>query len=516
MARPKRGEPTADPEEEPHEEEERQGEEEVANDEDPPAAAAANPAAADPPTPFTNYLRDTLLFGQELRSAVLDQGITDIDHLYAYSDVGIQQVCKNIRNPGGTIPNPRATDGNTQPPTIPDRGVQMGSVYELRLRHLRYYRWHLRRIQRPWDPEEATLDRLEDLWERHELEVAYKDKHPEYPSPMTKVDDSKKVIEDIDEWLDQRLGMCGSPLAYITRDQVELPDDNEDPGYGLPTLHEELIRRTRHVGLPWEQDKTEVWRMIRHVTHGGPGWNWVSRFARSKNGRDAYFSFKKHYLGDTYVQRTVANADRTLETLFFDGKSRNFTFEHFSAKMNKAFDELAENGEPYSESKKVRKLTTAIRDPTLKAATAAVLASEDLKTNYTKALNYISVLHDTERNQVPLRRNISSLQGGTGRGRGGRGGRGGRSGGRGGRGRGRGDGGTSAFNPNDPGRNYTPREWSSLSADEKAKVRAAREQQRKRKAAALEVTETDTTNQDNPVGVGATMTRRQQPGARQG
>jgi hypothetical protein len=71
---------------------------------------------------------------------------------------------------------------------------------------------------------------------------------------------------------------------------------------------------------------------------------------------------------------------------------------------------------------------------------------------------------------------------------------------------------------NDPGRTYTPREWSTLTEDEKAKVRSAREQQRKRKAAALAVIENEQTNQDpnNPVGIGATMTRRQQPGARQG
>jgi len=103
MARPKRGEPTADPEEEPHEEEERQGEEEVANDEDPPAAAAANPAAADPPTPFTNYLRGTLHFGGDLCRAVVAQGLTTFDDLLHYSDDNIQQVCKIITNPGGTV-----------------------------------------------------------------------------------------------------------------------------------------------------------------------------------------------------------------------------------------------------------------------------------------------------------------------------------------------------------------------------------------------------------------------------
>jgi hypothetical protein len=332
---------------------------------------------------------------------------------------------------------------------------------------------------------------------------------------MTKVDDSKKAIEDIDDWLSRRLGDSGAPMSYITRDDEIPPDIDEDPGFGAPTLIQELIRRTRHEGPDFEHDVVEVWNMIRHVTHGGPGWNWVSRYARTQNGREAYFAFKRHYLGESYTQRTVAYADKTLQTLYFDGKSRNFTFEQFSSKLNKAFDELEENGEGYTESKKVRTLIAAIRDPLLKAAKATVLAQQELKSNYTSALNYISTFHDIEKPTVSSSRSIASLQGGGGRGRGGRG----RGGGRGGRGRGRGAGGPSAFRSDDPGRTYTPREWSTLSADEKAKVRAAREQQRKRKAAALEVTETDppnNTNQDNTVGIGATMTRRQQPGARQG
>jgi len=344
------------------------------NDQAQPAAAAPN----NPGTPFTNYLRDTLLFGDALRNAVVAQGLTTIDDLLHYTDDNIQQVCKIITNPGGTVPNPLAAVRN-QPPSIPNRGVEMGFIYQFRLRHLRYYRWHLHRVQRPWDAEQANLQRLTQMWERYELEDVAKDSQPDYPSPMTKVDDSKKVIEDIDNWLIRRLGACGAPLAYITRADVEPPALNEDPGFGLPTLKQELIRRTRHEGNHFEQDNVEVWEMIRHITHGGPGWNWVSRFAKTQDGREAYFAFKQHYLGESYAQRTIASADKTIENLYFDGKSRNFTFEQFSAKLNKAFDELEENGEGYTEARKVRKLTAAIRDPSLKAAKSTVLALDMYK-----------------------------------------------------------------------------------------------------------------------------------------
>ena len=51
--------------------------------------------------------------------------------------------------------------------------------------------------------------------------------------------------------MNSRPGKGGSPLSYVTRFVVDLPEvivGDVDPGFGLPSRHEELVRRTRHDG----------------------------------------------------------------------------------------------------------------------------------------------------------------------------------------------------------------------------------------------------------------------------
>jgi len=68
-------------------------------------------------------------------------------------------------------------------------------------------------------------------------------------------------------------GAGGSPLAYVTREDVTLPESptlpgEDDPGVGLPTLQEELIRRTRHEGAHYASTK----RIVAFVATLGGVW----------------------------------------------------------------------------------------------------------------------------------------------------------------------------------------------------------------------------------------------------
>jgi len=108
---------------------------------------------------------------------------------------------------------------------------------------------------------------------------------------MVKVDDIKKTLEDIDNVLNKRKGLGGSPLAYITRSVLTLPENTAgeaDQGFGQPSREAKLVRRTRHDGPAYRQDNRSVWAIIRNVTHGGPAWAWVSSFSRQQNGRAAH------------------------------------------------------------------------------------------------------------------------------------------------------------------------------------------------------------------------------------
>jgi hypothetical protein len=243
-----------------------------------------------------------------------------------------------------------------------------------------------------------------------------------------------------------------------------------------------MIMRARHEGTPYQQDNKLVWAMLRAVFHGGPGWNWISSFARTTDGRAAYLAVKLHYLGEAFQSRICAAADKVLDGTF-DGKARTFTFERYCKRLNNAFTDLEQSGETVDVERKIRVLLRGITDPTLDVAKNQVLATAALRTTFESAVNYIAQFTDQKSSLDSNRsRNFSSLQmqrgrgsgaAGRGRGRGGRfsvgRGHGNRSNvrlaNRGGRSQGCGAGGSVTD------RYYSPDEWSRLSLEDQQRVR---------------------------------------------
>jgi hypothetical protein len=129
---------------------------------------------------------------------------------------------------------------------------------------------HLQRIQRPMGVAQATLARLTICYRLKDAEDEAEE--VELPGKLTRVDKVRDVLEDIDNYLVRKLGSSGLSLAYVVRDSVALPADDE--GYGMPTVTEEMI-------IHYELDTKEIWQMIRHVTHRGPGWSWVQGYQRT-------------------------------------------------------------------------------------------------------------------------------------------------------------------------------------------------------------------------------------------
>lgn len=274
------------------------------------------------------------------------------------------------------------------------------------------------------------------------------------------------------------------PLSYVVRADVPLPDVADDPGFGLPSFALEMIRRAPHTGTFFQRDSVAVWNVIRHVTHEGPAWSWVQSFLRTCDGRAAYFAMKQHYLGESFTARLRANADRLLDTTFYDGRSRAFTFERFFETLQMAFTDIESTCEEISEQRKVRILMLGIRDERLATVKSQVTATPELKATFDAAVNFISQFLD-QRQSIANQgmnppRNVSVLNANPGgRGRGGRNGggrgRGGRNNGRGGYGRnnGRGNGRNGRGSISD--KYYTPQEWAQLTPEHQQRVRDLRQ-----------------------------------------
>jgi len=344
----------------------------------------------------------------------------------------------------------------------------------------------MNRIQREFTANGATLARISELWRFKESIDEEEDDEVKFPDPLKTIENVRQTLEDIDHYLNRKRGVDGVPLAYIVRDSVAIPAGS--PDYGLPTFDAEMLARAPHTGTAFQQDNKMVWAMLRAVFHGGPGWNWISAFARPTNGRSAYIAVKSHYLVDAFQSRIRASADKVLDGTFFDGKARTFTFEKYCERLNNAFTDLEQSGETVDVERKVRILLRGITDPTLEAAKNQILATATLRETFESAVNYIAQFADRKSSlDVTRSRNLSSLQ--VQRGRGGAAGRGRGRGGRLGMGRGGRDNRSNVRLASHGGRfqgrgapggitdrYYSPDEWSRLSPEDQQRVRDLRAQ----------------------------------------
>jgi len=191
---------------------------------------------------FNNYLQQVLgIESQGLREALNAEGLDSFAALSTMEDDGIVNACKHIRNPGGMIPNPNAA-AQGQPAQVPNRGHPIGSATEKRLRQLRYFHFHHTRVQRPFQRGEATLLNLNTFWKRFKDEE--EDQQLDKPGKLTRMEDVRKTLVNIDQYLMEKRGAYGSPLAYVVRSIPNVADQGVDPGLGNPSIEQELINRT--------------------------------------------------------------------------------------------------------------------------------------------------------------------------------------------------------------------------------------------------------------------------------
>lgn len=350
---------------------------------------------------------------------------------------------------------------------------------------LRYFIVHLRRVQRPLQIAQATLARMADVYRLKEIKDDADD--PKLPSKLVSVENVWQTIENLDAYFLLKHGSRGALLAYITRDEVDLP--NADDGFGLPTYDQEIIQRCPHTGTEYQADNTLVWNAIRHVLHETPGWTWVQSFQRSQHGWNAYVAMKAHYLGSSFTARIKANADHTLSTSYYDGKSRLFTFERYCEVLKGAFSDLETTNEPVPEERKVRIMLQGLVDSRLATVKVNILANEaTLGADFETAVDFVAQFLDDQKalnagNCGPQQqRTISAMNSGgrnangrgggrSGAGRGGRSGRSGR-GGRGGRGQSRAR--AQGFSGQVTDQYYQPEVWNTMTTAQQAKARQLR------------------------------------------
>jgi hypothetical protein len=181
-----------------------------------------------------------------------------------------------------------------------------------------------------------------------------------------------------------------------------------------------------------------------------------------------------------YGTRIRAIADGRINSAFFDGKARNFTFEKYCEVLNNAFTDLESSGETVDESRKIRMFMQGLNDPCLQSAKDTIIANPaTLGASFDSAVTYVGTVMEQQMSLAKGSRTHDVCSASTfGRGGRGRAGRGGgrehnRGSGRGGRGGGR--------HSNLTDRYFKPEEWEKLSYDERQTLGDKRKERDKRR-----------------------------------
>ena len=395
-----------------------------------------------------------------------------------------------------------------------------------RLKHFVYFTNYCRLTDRTFDPEVATVDRIAECYNNAQhVKAQTKDGNADYPKAFTTAKRAREHLDDMKSWIENSYGLELVPLPYLIRNESEPPIIN--PEVGMPTYRDDMIRMAPHDSGNYNADNTTLWLMIRNVTHGTDAYAFVRTFSRTRNGRGAMHALTLQFFGVAHVDRITLTAERSLETLFWNGKARNFSFDGFISKMQEAFTDLEEYGEGRSEMAKVRTLLKAIRDPKLQEAKAVVSGLAEYRNNFESAHNFLNGQLALRQNIQQDTRNIASTETYRGRGRGrgrGRNNGGGRN--HGGRGRGgRGNNTTNSGRYSTSGQFlnngfYSAEVWNNFTSEEQQHIRDLWDARPTRQVAALNTNNVTTTANENNNGGGSgtnnansgdTMTRRQQP-----
>ncbi len=320
------------------------------------------------------------------------QGFDNLDEFKLLDDDEVTNLCKVVRRPGGTLPADDNDDADA--PAVPNPGIPVSLVAENNLKLCCFYLRYKERTSRPvaaGDIERATVRALKDhkQWEEEMKEVTAPEINPR---------DWPKTIEAIVEWLRGCLGVTKIPLAYVIRDNVNVPAHASDPVGNYNNKRDELIARApiRNAAddgyvATYLADRTRVWELISEITRDHDCWTFVRPAQRTRDGRLAFLGLKGHYLGVNMVDIMSSLAEKKLRTTIYTGERRRWNFEKYvkiHVDQHVILEGLVEHGyagiDPRS---KVRYLVDGIKTTKLDTIKSQILATPALRSDFDASVN---------------------------------------------------------------------------------------------------------------------------------
>ena len=110
-----------------------------------------------------------------------------------------------------------------------------------------------------------------------------------------------------------------------------MDDDGTDveEGFGKPSFDEELLLNGRHDGFFYPMDNKLVYHTIKHLVLNSTSYSCIVKWEKTFNGRAAFKSLERNYLGPHVTQLIQRTAEKIVSTSVFTGVSRNMTLDKY-------------------------------------------------------------------------------------------------------------------------------------------------------------------------------------------
>jgi hypothetical protein len=350
-------------------------------------------------------------FSNEAAAAIVNrEGIDDPEELALLTDTDVINLCKVVRRPGGTLPNPQAGNAG-EPATLPNYGIAVSLRAETNMNLAAYYARFRDKTSRITTAAELILDPIRSVRGLRDWEDAHKPADP--PEKIINPKDWNKTLEGIEEYLRGCLGVTKIPLAYVVRDTEAIVDD-PDAGIatrGWPSLQDELINRAPITtgannthSVTYLTDRATVYDKIAALTRDKACWTYVKPFQRTRDGRAAFLALRDHYLGENMVDAMASAAERALTTLKYIGEKRRWNFEAYASahvEQHGILEGLASKGQHVGldERTKVRYLMDGITTKDLDNVRTQILSDPQIRSDFARCVtlykDYLTAVHNT-------------------------------------------------------------------------------------------------------------------------
>ena len=84
-----------------------------------------------------------------------------------------------------------------------------------------------------------------------------------------------------------------------------------------------------HFGPHFKEDNKRVLLLLKRLLLNTPAYNHISVFCDTFNGRKAFKALKNYYEGEDYRERNISTAFQRLNSTFYRGDTKRFTFEKY-------------------------------------------------------------------------------------------------------------------------------------------------------------------------------------------